>query len=469
MDVFRQPPGGFMNTVHTKKTIRRDLKVFIAMLFFITSFLTVNCYALDPPPITPVEEFFVFNNNGTPPIPGDWYLTVTGSVANPLSLTLDDLKNYTPVTRMATLGCAWYTIAYPTIWIGNANWIGVPLKTILEEAAPLTGTESITFYAVDGYTRNEYDLDEIMQREDILLAYEMNGITLPLEQGYPIRVVVPGCFGYEWVQWLERIEISTTPPINNLACFPVHARIVAPQDAESIIRGTHTISGVAFVGEGREVTKVEVSTNNGATWEAAQLLNSFVPNVWKHWEFTWEITRAGHYQIAARAEDDLENLQVEDGRIFGWSQLSVGVDVDFDKDSDGIADSIDNCPDVANPDQADADSDEIGDVCDNCPDISNTHQEDADGDGIGDVCDTSPTTTIKKCPLLKLYGENSEEVEILRYFRDNVLARTSEGQEIIRLYYQWSPAIVKAMQGDEEFKEEVKEMIEGILLLINNQ
>jgi len=266
-----------MNTVHTDTTIRRDWKVFIAILFFSSSFLTVNFHARDPPPIPPFEEFFLLNNNGIPTIPDDWRLTVTGSVTNPLSLTLDDLMNYTPTTRMATLGCAWYTIAYPTIWIGNANWTGVPLKTIVEEAAPLTGAESITFYAVDGYTRNEYDLDEIMQREDILLAYEINGVTLPLEQGYPIRVVVPGCYGFEWVQWLERIEISATPPIHNLACFPVHARIFEPQDAESIRRGTHTISGVAFVGEGREVTKVEVSTNSGATWVTAQLLTLLFP------------------------------------------------------------------------------------------------------------------------------------------------------------------------------------------------
>jgi hypothetical protein len=295
---------------------------------------------------------------------------------------------------------------------------------------------------------------------------------------------------------------------------------MAPLDGEILPPGTHTISGVAFVGEGREVTKVEVTTNGGATWEAAQLLNYFVPNVWKHWEFTWEVTEIGAYQILARAVDNFGDLQSVDEYIFGWNQLGVGVNVDFDSDNDGIADSMDNCPDVANPDQDDYDEDDVGDVCDNCPDISNTHQEDTDGDGIGDACDTSPpttispsptttpprntttttadspttttsvspvttsttsvrnttstvrpapdttTTTLKKCPLLKIYGEDSEEVEILRYLRDNVLARTPNGQEIIRLYSQWSPVIVEAMEGDVEFKEEVKEMIDGILLLM---
>jgi len=69
----------------------------------------------------------------------------------------------------------------------------------------------------------------------------------------------------------------------------------------------------------------------------------------------------------------------------------------------------------------------------------------------------------------KIYGEYSEETELLRYFRDEVLSKTPEGQEIIRLYYQWSPAIVKAMEEGEEFKEKVKEMIDGVLGLIGDE
>ena len=79
----------------------------------------------------------------------------------------------------------------------------------------------------------------------------------------------------------------------------------------------------------------------------------------------------------------------------------------------------------------------------------------------------STTTTIRKqCPTEELYGEQSAETEILRYVRDNVLSQTPEGQELIRLYYQWSPVIVKAMEEDEEFREQVKGMIDGVLELI---
>ena len=76
------------------------------------------------------------------------------------------------------------------------------------------------------------------------------------------------------------------------------------------------------------------------------------------------------------------------------------------------------------------------------------------------------TTTISVCPSESIYGEHSEETELLRDLRDNVLIKSSEGQEIIRLYYQWSPVIVKAMEKNKEFREEVKEMVDGVLRLI---
>jgi hypothetical protein len=76
------------------------------------------------------------------------------------------------------------------------------------------------------------------------------------------------------------------------------------------------------------------------------------------------------------------------------------------------------------------------------------------------------TTTVTICPQESLYGEHSDKTELLRYFRDSILSQTQEGREIIRLYYEWSPVIVKAMEEDEEFKKQLKTMIDGILVLI---
>ena len=94
---------------------------------------------------------------------------------------------------------------------------------------------------------------------------------------------------------------------------------------------------------------------------------------------------------------------------------------------------------------------------------SNTTTTTPDDTTTTTVTDTTTISSGPKCLYEKIYGENSEEVEILRYIRDDLLSQTPEGRKIIRLYHQWSPVIVEAMEEDEEFKEEVKEMIDGIL------
>ena len=110
----------------------------------------------------------------------------------------------------------------------------------------------------------------------------------------------------------------------------------------------------------------------------------------------------------------------------------------------------------------DSDGDGINDDLDNCPDKSNPNQEDNDQNGLGDICDSNT----QPCSVEQVYGEYSVEAELLRDFRDTVLSPTPLGQEIAKLYYEWSPALVKAMADNEIFKEEVKKMIDAILPLI---
>ena len=129
-----------------------------------------------------------------------------------------------------------------------------------------------------------------------------------------------------------------------------------------------------------------------------------------------------------------------------------------DTEGDGIGDACDNCPNDQNINQEDVDDDGIGDGCDNCPDIANPSQEDTDGDGTGDVCDRNA-----RCPVIAIYGKQSDETELLRNVRDNMLDKTPEGRELVKLYYLWSPAIVKAMDENKEFKEEVKETLDALL------
>jgi len=323
-------------------------------------------YGLDPPPVTPIDEFFVFNHEDIPPIPDDWRLVIDGAVETPLALDLEGLRRFRAATQMATLECAWSQ--GPLLWVGNANWTGIPLRNLLQAAGGVPTAGSIAVHALDGYMLGDLDLSEIMARGDIMLAYEMNGRELPLDQGYPLRLVVPGAGGFHWVQWVERIEAKETSPNWAFANFPPHARIFWPDDFQILAPGTHTIRGMVMAGDGVEITGVEVSTD-GETWEPAKLLSEFAPNVWRHWEFTWETLQLGHNVIYARVTDANGNIQNEDG-AYSWRGFAVAVQGDEDADGDGVANGADNCPGRPNPTQRDSDGDGIGDRCDPyCPDL----------------------------------------------------------------------------------------------------
>ncbi len=357
-----------MNRSITGFTLNWSSNLYFLILFFIVICLCVDGYCLEPPPITPVEEFFVVAPGIYPDIPPDWHLTVDGAVQQVLSLDLNDLEQY-PVTReMATLEC--YFPAGPYYLAGNAYWSGVPLRDVLDVAALLPQARSVTVYALDGYYAGDYDINDIIQRDDILLCYLMNDQPLNNEQGYPLKMTVPGCAGFQWMRWAERIEVKTTEPTMSLYHYPIHARVINPEQNEVIALGNYMIYGMAFAGEGIEITRVEVSTDSGATWQDAGILNYFVPNVWKHWQLEWEIPDVGEYEIFVRTEDSLGNKQDEGSGYFGWRGFGVPVVVDYDNDGDGVADIKDNCPNNYNPSQADSDGDGLGNVCDDdCPEF----------------------------------------------------------------------------------------------------
>jgi DMSO/TMAO reductase YedYZ molybdopterin-dependent catalytic subunit len=326
-------------------------------------------FALEPPPVTDLSRFFVYNSRGIPTIDESWRLTVDGAVATPLSLDVNAIRQYPATTEMATLEC--YIAGGTTLLVGNALWTGVPVKTLIEAAGPNIGTDtaSVRFSAVDGYRFGDLSLKTILSSDAMILAYEMNGETLPLDQGFPLRLVIPGAGGFNWVQWVKRIEIIAQPPSLQFAHLPQHARILQPQSDSTIAPGTYTIHGMAISGSGQEITRVEVSTDDGLTWGDAVLTTEFVPNVWRHWEFTWQIPHLGQFSILARTYDDTGATQPEkDG--FGWRDFALPVFVGPDADGDGVPDVRDNCPNTFNPSQQDSDGDGLGDVCDSdCPDL----------------------------------------------------------------------------------------------------
>lgn len=339
-------------------------RAWIGVLLFALTQLPLFANELTPPPVTPNEDFYIL---GSPPeIPDDWQLTIDGAVNQPLTLTLDDIKAYPAVTEMSTLEC-YYTVG-PFLLVSSANWTGVRLNTILQAVGPLAEAKSISFFGLDGYIMGKFSLEEMRQRDDILLAYDMNGETLAPVQGFPLKLVLPGIAGFENVRWLKRITVYADEPRFDLVHYPIHTRILTPDFRETIAEGTYTIHGMAFAGLGKEVTKVEVSTDGGQSWATAQILNYFMPNVWKKWDYTWEIPGVGEYEIFARVEDSEGNKQYDGPGDMGWKGFGVSVIVEHDNDGDGIRNSLDNCVNTPNPSQADADNDGWGNPCDqDCP------------------------------------------------------------------------------------------------------
>lgn len=149
--------------------------------------------------ITPIEDFFIMDTGGAPDIViEEWTLEVTGLVENPLVLTYEDVLKFPSVTQVTRLYCM-------PGYEGTGEWTGVPLKYILEKVGYKDSTVSVVFYAADDYS-SSITLEEAL-RDDTILAYQMNGVTLPKEHGYPVRLVVPGKVGYKWVKWIVKIEL----------------------------------------------------------------------------------------------------------------------------------------------------------------------------------------------------------------------------------------------------------------------
>ncbi len=173
--------------------------------FVFLAFLIVGCIGQQPETrvteeITPLEDFFVVDLGIKPDINvEEWRLEVVGLVDNPLMLTYEEVLGFPSVTQVTHLQCVMAGFE------GTGEWTGVPLKYILESAGYSASTVSVIFYAADEYS-SSIPL-EVALREDTILAYKMNGVTLPEEHGYPLRLVLPGKLGYKWVKWIVKIEL----------------------------------------------------------------------------------------------------------------------------------------------------------------------------------------------------------------------------------------------------------------------
>jgi sulfite oxidase len=282
---------------------------------------------------------FVRNHHAVPETnAAQWKLIVDGEVKTPLTLSLKDLRGMDRVRRVATIECAGNgrgRFELPSTsgvqWglgaVSNATWTGVPLAAVLERAG--VHMAALHFW-MEGLDRSPLDAAPKFLRSvpretalgDALLAYEMNGQALPLMHGGPLRLVVPSWYGMAWTKWLTHVHARTQESDNHFQVrgyryadggpvnvMRVKSLITTPADGDQVALGkTARISGVAWTGTGT-IARVEVTSDDGKTWEQARFTTDAKPGAWRLWDADTPIRSAGEMRVRARATDSEGHTQ----------------------------------------------------------------------------------------------------------------------------------------------------------------
>jgi DMSO/TMAO reductase YedYZ molybdopterin-dependent catalytic subunit len=258
--------------------------------------------------ITPIDDFYKVTYHPQPPptiSDSDFRLRIFGAVEDELNLSLDDLHAMPVVEDMRTLECIGNPVGGKLI--GNAVWRGVPTAHLLELAGVLPRARELKFECADGY-HTSISVQLAMDPHSFL-AYWMNGVPLPPKHGYPLRALWPGRYGQKQPKWITGIDLVTEPHLghwerqgwSNEAIIVPNSRIDDPKKTD-VVQLPVFISGIAFANTSG-VEKLEVSTDNGATWHDAELTPGPSPRVWTEWRHQWQQSDPGSYVIRARVTD----------------------------------------------------------------------------------------------------------------------------------------------------------------------
>jgi DMSO/TMAO reductase YedYZ molybdopterin-dependent catalytic subunit len=288
------------------------------------------------PVITSVSDFYHVSKNISDPVVdgASWSLTIDGMVAKPLSFSYDDIVARAKTQNITTLSCISNELNGDLA--GTAEWTGLPLRELLEEAGVDPKAIDIVFRAADGYD-DSIPVAQAMHPTTLLVT-GMNGEPLPPDHGFPARLIVPPIYGMKNVKWVERIEAVDqdyqgywqTRGWSDPAPYQIWGRIDTPAQGEQISAGPAVAAGVAAAGN-RGIFRVEISLDEGATWADATLEPSINPNfTWVRWVFPFEASGPAA-NILMRATDGEGNVAPEEynpplpNGATGWPQRSVRV------------------------------------------------------------------------------------------------------------------------------------------------
>jgi DMSO/TMAO reductase YedYZ molybdopterin-dependent catalytic subunit len=267
--------------------------------------------------------------------PSSWQLRVHGMVAREITLTFDELIRRPLTADYITLTCVSNPVAGP--YVGNALWVGASVASLLRQAGVRAGADQLLCTSADGFTSGT-PLQTVMDGRDAMLAVAMNGTALPVAHGFPVRMVVPGLYGYvSACKWITDIEVTTYS--SNVAYWaqrgwdaqaPIktESRIDVPTGSNTLKAGPTRVAGVAWA-QHKGIAAVEVQVDKGP-WHEARL--AAVPDIdcWRQWVWDWDAT-PGTHTIQARATDVTGYTQTplqeppEPNGASGYPSVSVSV------------------------------------------------------------------------------------------------------------------------------------------------
>jgi DMSO/TMAO reductase YedYZ molybdopterin-dependent catalytic subunit len=266
----------------------------------------------------------------------EWELRIHGMVDKEIRLSYDDLLQREMVEQDITLTCVSNTVGGSLV--GNARWLGTPLKALLDEAGIDPAANQIVGRSVDGWTSG-FPIEALDGDRQALLAVGMNGEPLPLEHGFPARVVVAGLYGYvSATKWITELEVTTFDEFDaywvkrgwdDRGPIKTQARIDTPRTLAKVAPGTVAIGGVAWA-QTIGVSTVEVKIDDGEFAEAT-LADELSVNTWRLWSYSWEGATPGRHRLTVRATDANGEVQTDEradpfpNGASGWMSIFVEV------------------------------------------------------------------------------------------------------------------------------------------------
>lgn len=287
--------------------------------------------------ITPNDRFYRIDTAVTVPQvdPETWRLRVTGMVERELELTFQDLLDAELVEALVTLTCVSNFVGGHLA--GNAVWTGLPVREVLARAGVQQGADMVLSTSIDGFTAGT-PLEALTDDRNALIAVAQNGLPLLPEHGFPVRLVVPGLYGYvSATKWVTELKVTRFDqdegywtPRGWSARGPIKtaSRIDVPRPGESVNTGEVVIAGVAWA-QHRGIDKVEVRIGDG-DWQEAELALEPTIDSWRQWMFTWQ-AQPGKYPVTVRATDSTGEVQTKEladpapNGASGWHTVEVQV------------------------------------------------------------------------------------------------------------------------------------------------